>query len=117
MGVARGVSSGLLISTVLAALASAGGCGSQSGSGASVFNADSGAGGHDAAFGEGGLMLGSSSSGGGSGGSSGTTSGSGGSSSGSPATGSPGTCIVGTQGCLCDTTGSCAPGLTCSPQT
>jgi hypothetical protein len=64
-------------------------------------------------------MLGSdSSSGGSSGGSSGTTSGSsGGSSSGSPATGSPGTCIVGTQGCLCDSTGSCAPGLTCSPQT
>jgi hypothetical protein len=26
------------------------------------------------------------------------------------------TCIVGTQGCLCDTTAGCAPGLTCTPQ-
>ncbi len=26
------------------------------------------------------------------------------------------TCIVGTQGCLCDTTGGCAPGFTCTPQ-
>src|SRR5678815_4183181 len=25
-------------------------------------------------------------------------------------------CIVGTQGCLCDSTGGCAPGLTCTPQ-
>jgi hypothetical protein len=31
--------------------------------------------------------------------------------------GAPTTCIVGTQGCLCDSTGSCAPGLTCKTQT
>ena len=31
--------------------------------------------------------------------------------------GVPTTCIVGTQGCLCDSSGSCAPGLTCAPQT
>ncbi len=116
MHVARRVSSGLLISTVLVVIASAGGCGSQSPSG-SVFNPDSGGSGHDA--GEGGLTLGlHGSSGGSSGTSSGTTSGgttSG--SSGGNAAGAPETCIVGTQGCLCDSTGSCAPGLTCSPQT
>jgi hypothetical protein len=33
-----------------------------------------------------------------------------------PASGAPTTCIVGTQGCLCDSTGMCAPGLTCTPQ-
>ncbi|MGH7328362.1 MAG: hypothetical protein ACREJX_08435, partial [Polyangiaceae bacterium] len=44
--------------------------------------------------------------------------GSGGSDGGSkPNTGAPTTCIVGTQGCLCDSTGGCAPGLTCVPQT
>src|SRR5579883_3507921 len=37
----------------------------------------------------------------------------GGTSSGS---GAPTTCIVGTQGCLCDSTGGCAPNLTCTPQ-
>lgn len=31
--------------------------------------------------------------------------------------GAPTTCIIGTQGCLCDSTGGCAPGLTCKPQT
>ena len=31
--------------------------------------------------------------------------------------GAPTTCIVGTQGCLCDSTGGCAPNLTCTPQT
>src|SRR5207237_4948882 len=31
--------------------------------------------------------------------------------------GAPTTCIVGTQGCLCDSTGGCEPGLTCTPQT
>ena len=30
--------------------------------------------------------------------------------------GAPTTCIVGTQGCLCDSTGGCAPNLTCTPQ-
>ncbi len=30
--------------------------------------------------------------------------------------GAPTTCIVGSQGCLCDSTGGCAPGLTCTPQ-
>jgi hypothetical protein len=30
--------------------------------------------------------------------------------------GVPTTCIVGSQGCLCDSSGSCAPGLTCTPQ-
>ena len=33
-----------------------------------------------------------------------------------PASGAPTTCIVGTRGCLCDSTGMCAPGLTCTPQ-
>ncbi len=33
-----------------------------------------------------------------------------------PASGAPTTCIVGTKGCLCDSTGGCAPGLTCTPQ-
>ena len=33
------------------------------------------------------------------------------------ASGVPTTCIVGTKGCLCDSTGGCAPGLTCTPQT
>ncbi|MGH7281387.1 MAG: hypothetical protein ACRELY_07695 [Polyangiaceae bacterium] len=36
---------------------------------------------------------------------------------GSIASGAPTTCIVGTQGCLCDSTGGCAPPLTCTPQT
>src|SRR5262245_38700452 len=30
--------------------------------------------------------------------------------------GAPTTCIVGTQGCLCDSVGMCAPGLMCTPQ-
>jgi len=30
--------------------------------------------------------------------------------------GAPTTCIVGTRGCLCDSTGGCEPGLTCKPQ-
>jgi hypothetical protein len=30
--------------------------------------------------------------------------------------GAPTTCIVGTRGCLCDSTGGCAPDLTCTPQ-
>jgi hypothetical protein len=45
--------------------------------------------------------------------------GSGGSGAAGPGAGSAqgsATCIVGTQGCLCDSTGGCAPGLTCSPQ-
>jgi hypothetical protein len=40
--------------------------------------------------------------------------------SGSGGTGSAGgmssTCIVGSRGCLCDSMGACAPGLTCAPQ-
>jgi len=32
------------------------------------------------------------------------------------ASGAPTTCIVGTKGCLCDSTGGCAPPLTCTPQ-
>ena len=36
---------------------------------------------------------------------------------GNSASGAPTTCIVGSQGCLCDSTGGCAPGLTCTPQT
>src|SRR5512146_2141026 len=32
------------------------------------------------------------------------------------ASGAPTTCIVGTQGCLCDSTGGCAPNLMCTPQ-
>jgi len=32
------------------------------------------------------------------------------------ASGAPTTCIVGAQGCLCDSRGACAPGLTCTPQ-
>lgn len=61
---------------------------------------------------------GSSSGGSSSGGSSGSSSGSlGGHDSGMNAgSGAPTTCIVGTQGCLCDTTGGCAPGLTCTTQ-
>ncbi len=37
---------------------------------------------------------------------------------GGPGAGSgvPATCIVGSRGCLCDSTGGCAPGLTCTPQ-
>ncbi|HEY2512009.1 MAG TPA: hypothetical protein VGI39_14175 [Polyangiaceae bacterium] len=31
--------------------------------------------------------------------------------------GAPTTCIIGSQGCLCDSTGGCAGGLTCTPQT
>jgi hypothetical protein len=69
---------------------------------------------------------GAGSSSGGSNGSSGGSSGAGGgassgASSGGSGYGTPGgsvsaTCIVGTQGCLCDTTGGCAPGLTCTAQ-
>lgn len=33
------------------------------------------------------------------------------------ASGAPTTCIVGSKGCLCDSTGMCEPGLTCTPQT
>jgi hypothetical protein len=36
--------------------------------------------------------------------------------SGGAGSGAPTTCIVGTQGCLCDSTGGCAPNLTCTPQ-
>jgi hypothetical protein len=36
---------------------------------------------------------------------------------GSIASGLPTTCIVGTRGCLCDSTGGCAPPLRCAPQT
>ncbi|MBV8761879.1 MAG: hypothetical protein JO257_31590 [Deltaproteobacteria bacterium] len=36
--------------------------------------------------------------------------------SGGAGSGAPTTCIVGTQGCLCDSTGGCAPGLTCETQ-
>ena len=35
---------------------------------------------------------------------------------GGSAAGAPTTCIVGTQGCLCDDSGGCAPNLTCTPQ-
>ncbi len=35
---------------------------------------------------------------------------------GGPGSGAPTTCIVGTQGCLCDTDGGCEPGLTCTMQ-
>jgi len=41
--------------------------------------------------------------------------GSSGASSGAP-TGVSSTCIVGSRGCLCDTTGACSAGLTCTPQ-
>jgi len=36
--------------------------------------------------------------------------------SGGAGSGAPTTCIVGTQGCLCDSTGGCEPNLTCTPQ-
>jgi hypothetical protein len=49
-----------------------------------------------------------------------SSSGSSSSGNGSGGTGSGGavdsTCIVGSRGCLCDSTGACAPGLTCTPQ-
>lgn len=48
--------------------------------------------------------------------SSGSSSGSSGSSGSGGAIGAASTCIVGTQGCFCDTTGACAPGLTCTAQ-
>src|SRR5215831_7532807 len=48
-----------------------------------------------------------------SGGNDGGTGGDGSTSAGS---GAPTTCIVGTQGCLCDSTGGCAPSLTCTTQ-
>src|SRR5262249_53214778 len=35
---------------------------------------------------------------------------------GGPASGAPTTCIVGSKGCLCDSTGGCEPGLMCTPQ-
>ncbi|HEX8793874.1 MAG TPA: hypothetical protein VF765_23185 [Polyangiaceae bacterium] len=35
---------------------------------------------------------------------------------GNAGSGAPTTCIIGTQGCLCDSTGGCAPGLTCKTQ-
>ena len=53
---------------------------------------------------------------GGDGGSSSGTSGSSGSSEGGPGPGVVATCIVGSQGCLCDSRGQCAPPLTCVPQ-
>ncbi len=121
MNAAGRISSTLLIQTVLVAIASAGGCGSQGGPNSSAPGGGSRdaalGGGSDAALGEDGPTFGSNSSGSGSSsGSSGARGSSSGSSSGA-ATGAPETCIVGTQGCLCDSTGSCAPGLTCSPQT
>jgi hypothetical protein len=51
-----------------------------------------------------------------SGGSSGSSTGSSGSGTSSGAEGVASTCIAGSQGCLCDSTGACAPGLTCTPQ-
>src|SRR5258705_12486584 len=57
------------------------------------------------------IMLASCGSKSGSGYDGGTTDVSAGASSGAPTT-----CIVGTQGCLCDSTGGCAPDLTCTPQ-
>lgn len=62
---------------------------------------------------DGGNATGQDGSGGSSGGAaSGSSTSSGGGSTG----GAPSTCIVGSQGCLCDTTGACAPGLTCTPE-
>jgi hypothetical protein len=46
-----------------------------------------------------------------------TTSGSSSSAASTTQTGVSSTCIVGQQGCLCDTMGMCAPGLMCTPQT
>jgi hypothetical protein len=112
------LSSWLLVSPVLVAMGSAGGCGSNgSDSGASEYNVKdgsagaSGGGGDATTDGNGFNFNPDGSSGGGSSGSSGASSGGGTSSSGGVTT----TCIVGTQGCLCDTTGGCAPGLTCTP--
>ena len=76
-------------------MASAGGCGSTGGNGLP---------------GDGGITFG------GDGASGGGSSGGNGSSGGGLAAGVPSTCIVGTQGCLCDSTGGCAPNLTCTPQ-
>ena len=70
---------------------------------------------------DGGLSSGGNGSSGSSGvgGSSGTSGGGTGSSSGAGGggAGAPSTCIVGSQGCLCDSAGGCAPSLTCTPQT
>jgi hypothetical protein len=68
---------------------------------------------------DGGPTFGSSGGSSGAAGSSGASSGSAASSGGSGTSGgggAPTTCIVGSQGCLCDTTGACAPGLTCTPR-
>lgn len=72
-------------------------CGGSDGSGSSAGpGSDGGGGGDDGSlFGDGG----------------------GGDDGGGAASGTPTTCIVGTKGCLCDSSGGCAPGLTCTPQT
>jgi len=70
-------------------------CGSSGGNG-TASSSDAGSGGDSHASGDGSFL-------GGDGGNAGS--------------GAPTTCIVGSQGCLCDSSGNCAPGLTCTPQT
>jgi hypothetical protein len=84
------------------------GCGSSGGTNA---NGDGGSGSGSGSGGSSGGLFGHD---GGSSGSSGGSSSGSGSSSGTE--GVSATCIAGTQGCLCDSTGTCAPGLTCTPQ-
>ena len=74
-------------------------CGSAS---SAAPGSDAGSGGDAAGSGDGMTFVGSDGGGGG---------------GGNAGSGAPTTCIVGTQGCLCDSSGSCAPGLTCTPQT
>jgi hypothetical protein len=73
-----------------------------------------GAGNHGLIGTAGGSGSGSGTSGSGTGSGSGTSSGSG--TAGSSGPGATATCVAGTQGCLCDSTGGCAPNLTCTPQ-
>ena len=82
-------------------------CGGSSGTGVGTGNSTGSSGSSFGAFGSSGSS-GSSGVSGSSGGTSGSSSSSGG--------GVAATCIVGNQGCLCDSRGQCTPGLTCAPQ-
>jgi hypothetical protein len=94
--------------SILLMLTSTPSCGGGSSTGSS--NQDDGGGYHFGGGASGGASSGSSGASSGSG----TSSGAGGSGGGGG--GVTATCIVGTRGCLCDTTGGCAAGLKCSSQ-
>ena len=105
----------MMIFGTVSLIAAIGACGGSSSSG--VSSGMGGGGSSSNTFGAQDDASGGSASSSGMTSSSGSSAGSSGSSgSGGGGIGAKSTCIVGTQGCFCDTTGACAPGLTCTAQ-